>query len=129
MTQTEQQTRAPVRGAGRRRAERAAAVVAAFAAATAVAAPSASPASADGSVTVRVVRAVDESGTWSPALEPGLAGVTVTLTGEDGGVRTGVTAADGTVTLKPAKDTASGKYRVEVVNPQPGVLYPAFAAR
>ncbi|MEU5384509.1 hypothetical protein ABZ391_11660, partial [Kitasatospora cineracea] len=91
------------------------------------AAPTAFPASADGSVTVRVVRAVDESGTWSPALEPGLAGVTVTLTGEDGGVRTGVTAADGTVTLKPAKDTASGKYRVEVVNPQPGVLYPAFA--
>ncbi|MEV7214773.1 SdrD B-like domain-containing protein, partial [Kitasatospora cineracea] len=129
MTQTEQQTRAPVPGAGRRRAERAAAVVAAFAAATAVAAPSASPASADGSVTVRVVRAVDESGTWSPALEPGLAGVTVTLTGEDGGVRTGVTAADGTVTLKPAKDTASGRYRVDVVNPQPGVLFPAFAAR
>nr|WNW40301.1 SdrD B-like domain-containing protein [Streptomyces sp. Li-HN-5-13] len=93
------------------------------------AAPTAFPASADGSVTVRVVRAVDESGTWSPALEPGLAGVTVTLTGEDGGVRTGVTAADGTVTLKPAKDTASGKYRVDVVNPQPGVLYPAFAAR
>ncbi|WP_035958708.1 hypothetical protein, partial [Kitasatospora sp. NRRL B-11411] len=29
----------------------------------------------------------------------------------------------------PAKDTASGKYRVDVVNPQPGVLYPAFAAR
>ncbi|MFJ4674751.1 SdrD B-like domain-containing protein [Kitasatospora sp. NPDC088783] len=129
MTQTEQQTRAPVPGAGRRRAERAAAVVAAFAAATAVAAPSASPAGAEGSVTVRVVRAVDESGTWSPALEPGLAGVTVTLTGEDGAVRTGVTAADGTVTLAPAKATASGRYRVDVVNPRPGVLYPAFAAR
>ncbi|OKJ15878.1 SdrD B-like domain-containing protein [Kitasatospora sp. CB01950] len=130
MTQTEQETRAPAPGAGRRRvAERAAAVVAALAAATAVAAPSASPATADGSVTVRVVRAVDESGTYTPALEPGLAGVTVTLTGEDGGVRTGVTAADGTVTLSPAKATASGKYRVEVVNPKPGVLYPAFASR
>ncbi|MFJ5229772.1 SdrD B-like domain-containing protein [Kitasatospora sp. NPDC088391] len=114
---------------GRRRAGRAAAVVAALAAATAVAAPSASPAGAEGSVTVRVVRAVDESGTWSPALEPGMAGVTVTLTGDDGTVRTAVTAADGTVTLAPAKATASGRYRVEVVNPKPGVLYPAFAAR
>ncbi|WP_229848392.1 hypothetical protein, partial [Kitasatospora griseola] len=53
----------------------------------------------------------------------------VTLTGEDGAVRTAVTAADGTVTLKPAKATASGKYRVDVVNPQPGLLYPAFASR
>ncbi|MFJ5234852.1 SdrD B-like domain-containing protein [Kitasatospora sp. NPDC088391] len=114
---------------GRRRAGRAAAVVAALAAATAVAAPSASPAGAEGSVTVRVVRAVDESGTWSPALEPGMAGVTVTLTGDDGTVRTAVTAADGTVTLAPARATASGRYRVEVVNPKPGVLYPAFAAR
>ncbi|OKJ06778.1 SdrD B-like domain-containing protein [Kitasatospora sp. CB01950] len=90
---------------------------------------SAPAATADGSVTVRVVRAVDESGTYSTVLNPGLAGVTVTLTGEDGAVRTGVTAADGTVTLTPAKATASGKYRVEVVNPKPGVLYPAFASR
>ncbi|PJN21695.1 hypothetical protein CG736_32045 [Kitasatospora sp. CB02891] len=81
-------------------------------------------------MTVQVVRAVDESGTWSgSALEPGMAGVTVTLTGQDGAVSAGVTAADGTVTLKPAKATASGKYRVDVVNPKPGVLYPAFAAR
>ncbi|MFJ5925420.1 SdrD B-like domain-containing protein [Kitasatospora sp. NPDC092948] len=90
---------------------------------------SAPAATADGSVTVRVVRAVDESGTYSPALEPGLAGVTVTLTGQDGAVSTAVTAADGTVTLKPSKSTVSGKYRVDVVNPKPGVLYPAFAAR
>ncbi|MFD8595553.1 SdrD B-like domain-containing protein [Kitasatospora sp. NPDC059646] len=129
MTQTEQETRAPAPRAGRRTAARAAAVAAALAATAAVTAPSASPLAADGSVTVQVVRAVDESGTWSPALEPGLAGVTVALTGEDGAVRTAVTAADGTVTLKPAKSTASGKYRVEVVNPKPGVLFPAFAAR
>ncbi|MGW4380075.1 SdrD B-like domain-containing protein, partial [Kitasatospora sp. NPDC004531] len=129
MTHTEQETRAPAPRAGRRTAARAAAMVAAFTAATAVAAPSASPVAADGSVTVRVVRAVDESGTYNPVLNPGLAGVTVTLTGEDGAVRTAVTAADGTVTLTPAKPTASGKYRVEVVNPKPGVLFPAFASR
>ncbi|MFJ8440850.1 SdrD B-like domain-containing protein [Kitasatospora griseola] len=130
MTQTEQETRAPAPRAGRRTAGRAAAVVAALAATAAVTAPSASPVSAEGSVTVQVVRTVDESGTWSgPALEPGLAGVTVTLTGEDGAVSTAVTAADGSVTLKPSKATASGKYRVEVVNPKPGVLFPAFASR
>ncbi|MFJ5925421.1 SdrD B-like domain-containing protein [Kitasatospora sp. NPDC092948] len=110
----------------RRTAALAALLAAGIATGPAVSAPAAT---ADGSVTVRVVRAVDESGTYSPALEPGLAGVTVTLTGQDGAVRTGVTAADGTVTLTPAKATASGKYRVEVVNPKPGVLYPAFAAR
>ncbi|MFD8481036.1 SdrD B-like domain-containing protein [Kitasatospora sp. NPDC059673] len=130
MTHTEQETRASAPRAGRRTAERAAAVVAALAAATAVAAPSASPQTADGSVTVQVVRTVDESGTWSgPALEPGMAGVTVTLTGEDGAVSAAVTAADGTVTLKPSKSTAGGKHRVQVVNPKPGVLFPAFASR
>ncbi|MFJ5925418.1 SdrD B-like domain-containing protein [Kitasatospora sp. NPDC092948] len=110
----------------RRPAALAAVLAAGIATGPAVSAPAAT---ADGSVTVRVVRAVDESGTYSPALEPGLAGVTVTLTGEDGGVLTAVTAADGTVTLKPAKSTASGRYRVDVINPQPGLLYPAFAAR
>ncbi|MFF0294866.1 SpaA isopeptide-forming pilin-related protein [Kitasatospora sp. NPDC004614] len=110
----------------RRPAALAALLAAGIATGPAVSAPAAT---ADGSVTVRVVRAVDESGTYSPALEPGMAGVTVTLTGEDGAVRTAVTAADGTVTLKPTKATTSGKYRVDVVNPKPGVLYPAFAAR
>ncbi|WP_457034317.1 SdrD B-like domain-containing protein [Kitasatospora sp. P5_F3] len=132
MTQIQQQTRAPVPRMGRRAAGRAAALVAAFATvatATTVAAPPASPADADGSVTVRVVRAVDENGVWSPALEPGMAGVTVTLTGADGVVRTAVTAADGTVTLTPAAGSAGGRYRVEVVNPKPGVLFPAFASR
>lgn len=79
---------------------------------------------------VRVVRAVDTSGVWTPALEPGMAGVKVTLT-DDAGVGTeGVTAADGTVTLTPpAGETTNGKYRVQVVNPKPGVLFPAFASR
>ncbi|WP_043909949.1 SdrD B-like domain-containing protein [Kitasatospora griseola] len=110
----------------RRPAALAALLAAGIATGPAVSAPAAT---ADGSVTVRVVRAVDESGTYNLVLNPGMAGVTVTLTGEDGAVRTAVTAADGTVTLKPAKATASGKYRVDVVNPQPGLLYPAFASR
>ncbi|WP_424640536.1 SdrD B-like domain-containing protein [Embleya sp. AB8] len=95
------------------------------------AAPAAYSQPDDGSVTVRVVRAVDTTGVWSPVLEPGIGGVTVTLTGDDGGKVTGVTVADGTVTLAPdkAKPSGSGKYRVQVVNPKPGVLFPAFASR
>ncbi|WP_234430827.1 SdrD B-like domain-containing protein [Streptomyces sp. NRRL F-4489] len=94
------------------------------------AAPAAFPQTNDGTVTVRVVRAVDTNGVWSPALEPGIGGVTVTLTNDDGVGITGVTAADGTVTLAPGKArTPSGKYRVQVVNPEPGVLAPAFASR
>ncbi|MEV5200231.1 SdrD B-like domain-containing protein [Streptomyces sp. NPDC053720] len=80
-------------------------------------------------MTVRVIRAVDTSGVWKPALEPGIAGVKVTLTGEAGAGIEGVTAADGTVKLTPAAGgTGSGKYRVQVVNPRPGVLFPAFAS-
>ncbi|MFF9571075.1 SdrD B-like domain-containing protein [Streptomyces sp. NPDC014685] len=81
-------------------------------------------------MTVRVVRAVDTDGVWAPALEPGMAGVKVTLT-DDAGVGTeGVTAADGTVTLTPpAGKATSGKYRVQVMNPKPDVLFPAFASR
>ncbi|MFB7476816.1 SdrD B-like domain-containing protein [Kitasatospora sp. NPDC056184] len=95
-----------------------------------LAAPAAYPQVEDGSVTVRVVRAVDTTGVWTPVLEPGIGGVTVTLT-DDGGVAvSGVTAADGTVTLAPgAARSASGRYRVQVVNPKPGVLFPAFASR
>ncbi|MFJ1550923.1 SdrD B-like domain-containing protein [Streptomyces sp. NPDC088246] len=81
-------------------------------------------------MTVRVIRAVDTSGVWTPALEPGIAGVKVTLTDDAGAGIEGVTAADGTVTLTPAAgETTNGKYRVQVVNPKPGVLFPAFASR
>ncbi|MFH8477007.1 hypothetical protein ACH4EW_31145, partial [Streptomyces sp. NPDC018000] len=81
-------------------------------------------------MTVRVIRAVDTSGVWTPALEPGIAGVKVTLTDDAGVGVEGVTAADGTVTLTPtAGETTNGKYRVQVVNPKPGVLFPAFASR
>ncbi|MFD4659873.1 SdrD B-like domain-containing protein [Kitasatospora sp. NPDC058444] len=93
-------------------------------------APAAYPQSGDGTVTVRVVRAVDASGVWTPALEPGLAGVRVTLTGGDRAQVEGTTAADGTVTLAPPPGRApGGAYRVRVVNPRPGVLFPAFASR
>ncbi|MGW2087658.1 SdrD B-like domain-containing protein [Streptomyces sp. NPDC001880] len=93
-------------------------------------APAAHSQAEDGSVTVRVIRAVDNSGVWTPALEPGIAGVKVTLTDDAGAGIEGVTAADGTVTLTPAAGRAtSGKYRVQVVNPKPGVLFPAFASR
>ncbi|WP_241002359.1 SdrD B-like domain-containing protein [Streptomyces sp. CB01881] len=93
-------------------------------------APSAFPQSGDGTVTVRVVRAVDTSGVWTPALEPGIAGVQVKLTDDAGAGIEGVTAADGTVKLAPAVSKLSGgKYRVQVVNPKPGVLFPAFASR
>ncbi|MFJ2775407.1 SdrD B-like domain-containing protein [Kitasatospora sp. NPDC087315] len=94
------------------------------------AAPAAYPQAGDGSVTVRVIRAVDASGVWTPALEPGIAGVRVTLTDDAGVSIEGATAADGTVTLAPATSTATGgKYRVQVRNPKPGVLFPAFASR
>ncbi|MFB7669536.1 SdrD B-like domain-containing protein [Kitasatospora sp. NPDC056138] len=94
------------------------------------AAPAAYSQAGDGSVTVRVVRAVDTSGVWTPALEPGIAGVRVTLTDDAGVSVDGATAADGTVTLAPAASRAAGgKYRVQVMNPKPGVLFPAFASR
>ncbi|WP_235618646.1 SdrD B-like domain-containing protein [Embleya scabrispora] len=81
-------------------------------------------------MTVRVVRAVDTTGVWSPALEPGMGGVTVTLTNDDGAKVTKVTGANGVVELEPGTArTPSGKYRIQVVNPKPGVLFPAFASR
>lgn len=138
MTQTSEQRNGTARGPGQRRSGvlglRALGGVAAFVlgigSCSLVAAPAAYPQAGDGSVTVRVIRAVDTSGTWTPALEPGIAGVTVTLTDDAGTSIDGVTAADGTVTLAPATSKATGgTYRVQVVNPKPGVLFPAFASR
>ncbi|MFG2112053.1 SdrD B-like domain-containing protein [Streptomyces sp. NPDC048718] len=97
---------------------------------TLAAAPMAHSQGEEGSVTVRVIRAVDDSGVWTPALEPGMAGVKVTLTDYDGKGIEGTTAADGTVTLTPAAgEGGSTKFRVQVENPKPGVLFPAFASR
>ncbi|WP_328299088.1 SpaA isopeptide-forming pilin-related protein [Streptomyces sp. NBC_00435] len=58
-----------------------------------------------------------------------MAGVTVKLTDDAGSSITGTTASNGTVTLTPGTSLTGGKYRVEVVNPRPGVLHPAFASR
>ncbi|MFJ1757230.1 SpaA isopeptide-forming pilin-related protein [Kitasatospora sp. NPDC088134] len=85
----------------------------------------------DGAVTVRVVRKVTADGLWQgAALEPGMGGVTVTLTDDAGTSIDGTTAADGTVTLNAgASGLTGGKYRVQVLNPKPGVLFSAFADR
>ncbi|MCX5108332.1 SpaA isopeptide-forming pilin-related protein [Streptomyces sp. NBC_00378] len=115
---------------GRRTVGSLAAVALGIGSGSLAAAPVAHSQAGDGAVTVRVIRAVDNTGVWTPALEPGIAGVRVTLTDDAGAGIEGVTAADGTVTLTPAADgPGGGRYRVQVVNPKPGVLFPAFASR
>ncbi|MFF2897657.1 SdrD B-like domain-containing protein [Streptomyces sp. NPDC057966] len=115
---------------GRRTAGSLAALALAVGSGSLAAAPVAHSQAGDGAVTVRVIRAVDNTGVWTPALEPGIAGVRVTLTDDAGTGIEGVTAADGTVTLTPAADgPGGGRYRVQVVNPKPGALFPAFASR
>ncbi|MFF0742964.1 SdrD B-like domain-containing protein [Streptomyces sp. NPDC004111] len=89
---------------------------------------SASADAGDGSAKIRVVREVNANGKWDQVLEPGLGGVTVVLTDADGRSITGKTAADGTVTLAPGAQLRGGKYRVEVKNPKPGVMFPGFAS-
>ncbi|MFE7620982.1 SdrD B-like domain-containing protein [Streptomyces sp. NPDC057496] len=81
----------------------------------------------DGSLTVRVVREVNANGKWDDVLEPGLGGVKVVLTDTAGASVTGTTEADGTVRLVPGTALTGGKYRVEVKNPKPGILFPGFA--
>lgn len=132
MTTTREQNAGAARGPGvpgRRTAGGAVALAVGIGACSLVAAPAAFPQAGDGTVTVRVVRAVDTDGVWTPGLEPGLAGVRVTLTDDGGTGIEGTTAADGTVTLAPAAKLSGGRYRVQVVNPKPGVLHPAFASR
>ncbi|MEV7004236.1 SdrD B-like domain-containing protein [Streptomyces sp. NPDC093982] len=81
----------------------------------------------DGEVTVRVVREVNANGTWDSVLEPGLAGVQVVLTDDEGNSITGTTTANGTVKLDPGTSLGGGKYRVEVKNPDSKVYYPGMA--
>ncbi|GGP89487.1 MSCRAMM family protein [Streptomyces melanogenes] len=84
----------------------------------------------DGTVKVRVIREVNANGTWDQVLEPGMNSVQVKLTDDAGNTITGQTGADGTFTFNPASSGLTGsRYRVEVLNPKPGVLYPAFASR
>ncbi|MGH4035863.1 SpaA isopeptide-forming pilin-related protein [Actinomycetota bacterium Odt1-20B] len=82
----------------------------------------------DGEVKVRVVREVNANKTWDRVLEPGMDQVKVNLTDDAGNTISGTTGADGTVTLKPGEKLKGGKYRVQVINPKPGVLFSAFAS-
>ncbi|MFI5529406.1 SpaA isopeptide-forming pilin-related protein [Kitasatospora sp. NPDC051853] len=92
--------------------------------------PGAEAAAGDGSVTVRVVREVNGNGAYDSVLEPGMSGVTVNLTDDAGTTVSGTTGANGQVTLNAGTSTLTGgRYRVQVVNPKPGVLYSAFADR
>nr|WP_308800922.1 SdrD B-like domain-containing protein [Streptomyces polyasparticus] len=97
------------------------------AAGTAPSAQAAAP--GDGTVTVRVIRAVNANGTWDEVLEPGISKVTVRMTDDAGRTVTGTTGADGTVSFTPAGTALTGgRYRVQVVNPQTGTLFPALAS-
>ncbi|MFM9441424.1 SdrD B-like domain-containing protein [Streptomyces acidiscabies] len=84
--------------------------------------------SGDGTVTVRVVTEVDADGAYDSALEPGMAGVTVTLTDDAGQKLTATTDADGLATFTPASSALTGgKYRIEVKNPDTATYQPAIA--
>ncbi|WP_371663412.1 SdrD B-like domain-containing protein [Streptomyces sp. NBC_00280] len=84
-------------------------------------------ATGDGTVTVRVVTEVDADGAYDSMLEPGLAGVRVTLTDDAGHVRNATTGAEGTATFAATSELTGGKYRIQVTNPDPGNLSPAVA--
>ncbi|WP_425834135.1 SpaA isopeptide-forming pilin-related protein [Streptomyces fractus] len=82
----------------------------------------------DGKLTLGVVREVNGNGVWDSALEPGWKDVEVKLTDDAGQTVTGKTDATGTVVLSPGAQLSGGKYRMEVVNPDPKKYSPAFAA-
>lgn len=105
------------------------ALLAAGTVAGSVAAPSARAAdTGDGTVTVRVVTEVDADGAYDSVLEPGLAGVKVTLTDDAGTSLTATTGADGTAVFTPASSALKGgRYRIQVTNPDPGTLSEAVA--
>ncbi len=80
-------------------------------------------------MTVTVIRDVNGDGARTATLEPGLAGVQVLVTDNTGASVTLTTNASGVATFAGATSSlVGGKYRVEVVNPNPGVLYSATAA-
>ncbi|MHC5907797.1 SdrD B-like domain-containing protein [Streptomyces sp. S6] len=82
----------------------------------------------DGTVTVRVVTDVDADGAYDTVLEPGMAGVTVTLTDDAGHTLTATTGADGVAAFTPASSALTGgKYRIQVKNPDTSTYQPAVA--
>lgn len=107
------------------------ALVGAGALTAAMAAPAApaQAASGDGALTVRVIRDMGANRLWDPVIDLPLAGVTVTVTDALGSTATLTTDASGLATL-PAGDTrlSGGKYRVDVVNPDPAYYAPTFAS-
>ncbi|WP_079054333.1 SdrD B-like domain-containing protein [Streptomyces graminilatus] len=84
-------------------------------------------ATSDGTLTVRVVTEVNANGAYDSVLEPGLAGVKVTLTDDAGQIRTATTGSDGTATFAATAELTGGRYRVQVTNPDPDNLSPAVA--
>lgn len=85
-------------------------------------------AAGDGTLTVTVIRDVNADGVRTTQLEPGLAGVSVVITDAAGASATVLTNATGFASFDGATSTLTGgQYRVEVKNPSPGVLHPAFA--
>jgi hypothetical protein len=86
--------------------------------------PRAQASGADGSLSVRVVRDVNANGSYEPAIEPGVAGASVTVVDGSGRTATGKTGPDGTITADLSKLTG-GKYRVQVAPPAGSVLQPA----
>jgi hypothetical protein len=71
----------------------------------------------DGTLNVRLVRDVNGNGAYDPALESGVAGITVAVTDPAGGTATATTGPDGTVTADLAGVTG-GAYRVEAALPE-----------
>jgi uncharacterized repeat protein (TIGR01451 family) len=77
------------------------------------------PASADvgdGTITITVIRDVNANSNYDPALEVGVANISVTVTDDAGTQLIGTTNASGVVTFNPATDTPTlvgGRYRVE----------------
>ncbi len=79
----------------------------------------------DGTVKVRVVQDYNGNGTWDdPFVEPGMAGVDVTITDAAGSSQNYVTDAAGLVTLVGPP----GAYRIVATNPDPAVYQPAPAS-
>jgi len=85
--------------------------------------------SSDGSLTIKVVRDVNQNGTYEPVLEFGMTGVQIRITDANGVTSTRDTNGNGDLFI-PAGDPilAGGKYRVEAINPNPSIFKPANAA-
>ncbi|MFC4336482.1 SpaA isopeptide-forming pilin-related protein [Salininema proteolyticum] len=119
----------PPKRLGLRGAWRAAIALSVAASAIAAVPQPAAAEAGDGTVTVRVVREVNANGEWDgAALEPGMSGVTVNLTDDAGNTISGTTDGEGLASIDPSSsDLTGGRYRVQVINPDPDVLYSAFA--